>query len=86
MAAVCADAEVATVAEISGKFDPEDLLAGDFVLIAAAEHFGRFSREHAADDDLYTAALHELHRLVVQLAGRLAGMDLGGLLVARDVG
>ena len=56
------------------------------MLIAAAEHFGRFSREHAADDDLYTAALHELHRLVVQLAGRLAGMDLGGLLVARDVG
>ena len=84
--AVCADTEVSTVAEIGGKFDSEDLLAGDFVLIAAAEHFGRFSREHATDNELYAAALHELHRLVVQLAGRLAGMDLGGLLVARDVG
>ena len=56
------------------------------MFLAASYKLSRFSREHAADDDLYTAALHELHRLVVQLAGRLAGMDLGGLLVARDVG
>ena len=82
---MCADAEISTVAEIGRKFDSEDPLAGDFVLIAAAKHLGRFSREHAADDELYTPALYELHWLVVQLGDCLAGMDLGGLRVADDV-
>ena len=42
------------------------------MLVAATEHFSRFAREHAANDELYATALLELHRLEGQLAGRLA--------------
>ena len=76
-----ANLEISTISEIGRKLDSEDLLASDVVLVAAAQKFSGFTREHTAHDELdATTLLHLNLRLIVDLLGRLVALGSSDLV------
>ena len=74
---MCANGESVAVPFISRKFDSEDTLASNVVLVASAEELGRFTRKHAAHDKFDATALSLLGRQERCPPGRLLGLDWG---------
>ena len=87
LSGVRADREVVSVAAVSAEFHLEYILASDSMLVAAAEQLGGFACEHAAHDQLNSAALPGHLKSERLLAGCLWGglgrVLRGGLVVGR---